>query len=222
MTESAEETDRVTSLHAVLETGLRIMDEEGLKALSIRRLATELGIGSMTPYVYVRTKQELLDKIADLVLNENFPAPPAGGTWQEELDFVVRHLYEALRGHPGVIEIVAGRGVPIPALDRFRERMLDILDRAGFSSQRAVEIVSICSIYATGFAQMGLARAGLDREAEAARLRGLLRNEFPHLTRVAEDYASHISEHAFETGLTSLIRGLDAGRQSARADPAGT
>jgi AcrR family transcriptional regulator len=204
-----DETDRLTSLPAVLEAGLRLIDEHGLRALSMRRLANELGIGAMTVYTYVRTKQELLDGIADMVLNQLTPGQPDDGTWQENLRSVVTSLHDALRAHPGVIEIVATRGVPIPALDQFRERLLAIFHRAGFDNQRAVELVSVFSIYATGFAQMERARTDLVPDVEAARMRGLRRDQFPNLSESGDAYATHISEHAFIVGLTSLIKGLD-------------
>ena len=70
---------RSTSVSAVLEAALRIADGEGLEALSMRRLAADLGVGAMTLYRYVATKDELFDKMVVAVLGDLGCAPPAAG-----------------------------------------------------------------------------------------------------------------------------------------------
>jgi AcrR family transcriptional regulator len=201
-------SERLTSLPAVLEAGLRIADSEGLDALSMRRLADDLGIGAMTLYSYVRTKNELLDGIADIVLTA-LPHDDPHEIWQERLELAMHHLHVALVAHPGVAQILVSRQVPIPQLDSFRETLLAILADAAFPPPRAVQIVSALACYASGFAQFELHRSQVQPADEAARLRGLPRSGFPHLTEMADDYAGHLSQDAFSFGLRSFIRGLE-------------
>ena len=208
MTVDRSAPERRTSRPAVLEAGLRIADTEGLAGLSIRRLADELGVGTMTIYSYISTKEELLDGIATLVLNEIPRDDPGAAAFEERLELAVQELHVALREHPGVAEIVASRGAPIPALDRFREALLSILADAGLPPENAVSAVSALAAYASGFAQVELQRAQVDPEAEASRLRRLPQGDFPHLTGSADAYASHVSQDAFTLGLRSFVRGL--------------
>jgi TetR/AcrR family transcriptional regulator, tetracycline repressor protein len=196
------------SRRAVLEAGLRVADAAGLPALTMRRLAAELGVGAMTPYGYVTTKQELIDGIAALVLADLPPDESPGDPWQSRLERAVRGLREALRQHPGVAQIVASRRAPIPALDRFRENLLTILHDAGFPVGVAVQAVSALASYAAGFAAVEEQRCGVDRAVESARLAALPRGAFPRLSESAEAYAGHISPDAFTLGLRSFIAGL--------------
>ncbi|MHB8693012.1 MAG: TetR/AcrR family transcriptional regulator [Solirubrobacteraceae bacterium] len=200
---------------AILQAGLRIADEHGLEALTMRRLAAELDVGAMTAYGYVRTKQELIDGIAALVLS-NLPLDDcAEDPWPQRLEVAVDRLHTVLREHPGVGQIVASRRAPIPALDRFRETLLSIFDDAGFPAEVAVQAVSALASYAAGFAAVEHHRAAVSPEVEASRLRGLSRTEFPRLSAAADAYAGHISLDAFTLGLHSLIAGLPAVAEAA-------
>jgi len=209
---SATQQQPRLSLPLVLETGLRIADEEGLEALTMRRLAAELDVTTMATYTYVRTKEELVDAIAALVLADLPFDDRPGDTWERRLEHVVHALYTALREHPAVAQIVPSRRRPIPALDGFRETLLTILDDAGFEPEISVQAVSALTSYAAGFAATAQARSEARPDDEAARLRGLPRESFPRLSSSADLYARHISEDAFLVGLRSFIAGLDAER----------
>jgi AcrR family transcriptional regulator len=193
-------------LESILRAGLRIADEHGLQALTMRRLAAELNSGAMTAYGYVRTKQELLDAIAALVLSDLPLDDRPDDSWQHRLERAVDSLHTVLREHPGVGQIVASRRAPIPALDRFRETLLSIFDDAGFSAEVAVKAVSALAAYAAGFAAVEHQREHVSPEIEAVRLSNL--NEYPRLAAAADAYAHHVSRDAFTLGLRSLIAGL--------------
>lgn len=206
-------------LETILQAGLRIVDEHGLQALTMRRLGAELDAGAMTVYGYVRTKQELVDAVAALVLArvpaDDRPADP----WQERLERAVDSLHTVLVEHPGVGQIVASRRSPIPALDRFRETLLTILADAGFAPEVAVQAVSALASYAAGFAAVEQHRAAVAPANEAARLHALPGDAFPHLRAAADAYAGHVSKDAFTLGLRSLIAGLP---DAASAAPLGS
>lgn len=204
--------ERATSLDAVLEVAGRIADEEGLAALSMRRLGKELGVSSMTVYGYVASKEELLDALAAKSIGK-LGELDAGGldlAWQEELATVAIELRRLLRRHPGIAEIVLER--PAPAMDHFRERMLSILSDAGFEPGDAIDLLILTSCYALGYAHSEMIRASTDQAEEAERLRRLPAQEFPHLAAFAERYARPLRDDTFEVGLRSLIDGFAARR----------
>jgi AcrR family transcriptional regulator len=91
----------------IAEAALRLADAEGLEAVSMRRLAVELGVGTMSLYHYVRTKDELLTLLTDHVLGEINLAPGTSlpATWQEAVRVIAERSLAALRRHPWVLDI---------------------------------------------------------------------------------------------------------------------
>jgi AcrR family transcriptional regulator len=88
-------------------TALRLADAEGIAALSMRRLATELDVGTMSLYHYVRTKDELLTLVTDAVMSEVVVPPeitlPAD--WRAALTIIAKRSHAALRRHPWMMDI---------------------------------------------------------------------------------------------------------------------
>ncbi|MGH9023697.1 MAG: TetR/AcrR family transcriptional regulator, partial [Acidimicrobiia bacterium] len=111
---------RLSTVGEVLETGLRILSAEGIEAVSMRRLAGELGLSPMAIYSYVETKDELLDGIAALALGDLVVEARDGETWQDGLIRSMTELHDALRNNPGVSDLLLSRPPPIATLDGFR------------------------------------------------------------------------------------------------------
>ena len=126
-------------------------------------------------------------------------------------------MHDQLRAHPGITEIILTRTLPTPAFDRHREAVLAILRGAGFSVPAAVDALTSLICYALGFAHIERIRVGVDRAEEALRLRSLPTDRFPHLSEAAAEYPGHLSERAFEAGLTAMLDGLE--RTAPRAVP---
>lgn len=200
---------RSTSLPAVLDAALRIVDDEGVDALSMRRLADDLGIGAMTLYRYVATKDSLYDELVTLVLGDLASDPVAGAPWRAQLEEVLTALHDELRAHPGITEIILTRRAPTPAFDRHRETVLAILRGAGFSVEAAVDALTSLICYALGFSHVERIRVRVDRAEEAHRLQSLPGDQFPHLTEAAAVYPGHLSDRAFSTGLGAMLDGLE-------------
>ena len=91
----------------IAEAAVRIADTEGLDAVSMRRLATELGAGTMTLYHYVRTKDELLTLVNDAVMGEVVvPAgQPLSSDWREAVMTIARRSRDTLLRHPWILDI---------------------------------------------------------------------------------------------------------------------
>ena len=86
---------------------IRIADTEGLDALSMRRLAVELGAGTMTLYHYVRTKDELLTLVVDEVMGEVVLGPhePMPSEWRDAVTLIAQRTHDAVMRHPWVLDI---------------------------------------------------------------------------------------------------------------------
>src|ERR1700679_4393532 len=83
---------RALTLDAIAAAGLRVVDEVGLDAMTMRRVAQELGTGAASLYAYVDNKERLTELVIDLALGELEPAAVGDGPWQEELKAGVRAL----------------------------------------------------------------------------------------------------------------------------------
>lgn len=197
------------SLDDVLAAGLAQIDAEGLQAFSMRRLAERMGVGPMTVYGYVRSKEEVLDGVVGLALHGVLDDLDLDATWDEQVTVAVRDLHAALRLHPGVLELLLAKPVPSPQLDLIRDTLLGVLRRAGFESASAWEAVGMLASYAIGFAssQASYGDPGSSPD-HVERLRSLSQSEFPHLSQLAGDYPVHMSDRAFERGLGHLLDGL--------------
>lgn len=189
---------------------MRLLDEEGLEALSVRRIGAELGIAAMTVYTYVATKDELLDAISAAALAEFTTREVTDGPWEAQIIAMTKDLYYGIQEHPGVADLIMRRPPPVQALDRFRERMLTVLHGAGFSDRAAVDALTALTCHAFGHATAERGRNSLEPDAEAGRLRCLPPTEFPLLVQSAALYANHLSRDAFDVGLRALVVGLGA------------
>ena len=109
-----------------------IADAEGLEAVTIRRLATELGVTPMALYWHFRTKEELLAGLGDRVL-DSVRVPDATGDWAADLRTALVALVTAMRPHPQLAELVAERMLQHPHGLDLTEIALRTLADAGFA-----------------------------------------------------------------------------------------
>jgi len=194
----------------VAVAALGLLDRDGFDALSMRRLAEELGVGTMTLYGYIANKRELLDAIMDVALGDG-PPPESEGDWREQLRAVVLRARESLVRHPGLIQIRVRQPVLRPEALRFAESGLGILERAGFDTEEAAYAFRLVFTYSFGFAAFSPADT-LDEDRAAARsaLVSLPADEYPRLTAAAEEAAAAMGgEQAFDYGLERILDGLE-------------
>lgn len=120
------------------ERALALADKSGLDALTIRKLATELGVTPMALYWHFRGKEELLEGIADLVWSEMDLAVDRTAPWTDQLRALLESLLRVLRAHPAAPQLlVHGEKLHSAAALDASELTLDILRTAGFSPQDA-------------------------------------------------------------------------------------
>ncbi|GAA3347510.1 TetR/AcrR family transcriptional regulator [Amorphoplanes nipponensis] len=152
------------TLARVVDTAIVLADDEGLDAVSMRRVAQELGVVPMTLYTYVPDKAALLDLMLDAVYLRMSRAEPAGESWRERLAAVAednRLLYEQ---HPWAAGISQSRPPLGPGLMAKYEHELRAFAGAGLDDVETDAALT----YLLGFVQAS-ARAEADARAEAAR-----------------------------------------------------
>src|SRR3954452_13798312 len=126
------ETRSPLSRDVVADRALALADAEGIEAVTIRRLATDLGVTPMALYWHFRTKERLLDGVAELVLAQvTLPADDESRPWDERLREVFDDLLAVLAAHPSVVDVVKTRILQSePGLD-LTEHVLGLLRGAG-------------------------------------------------------------------------------------------
>ena len=209
----------------IAETALEIADAEGFEALSMRRVAEDLGAGTMTLYYYVRTKEDLLALVEDALMGETVEAcDPLPKGWRP----AVRKLATATRAtylrHAWALRTLTGVRVGPNAL-RHIEQSLQAVASIDLPTGKKLEILSVVDDYVFGHCsglRRRLERPELDRRSEKALSEALKRSlgerDLPELRALIGDRdpaAAFVkslrfmtAEHHFETGLEALLDGL--------------
>lgn len=195
------------SLDLIVDTAQRLVAEEGYDAVSMRRLARELGVGAMTLYGYVRTKEELLEALANRVL-VSVEAPRADAPWQEQVAVVMRSVRAAFLEHPELLPIVGAQRIEGIGAYRGAESLFGALQAAGLEDQQIVHAFDTLVSFTVGFVQR---EVGLDRGPgdPMPGLRTLPRQEFPHVISLAGHLVTRDMEAGFEAGLSLLVTGIE-------------
>jgi TetR/AcrR family transcriptional regulator, tetracycline repressor protein len=128
------------SRSAVVDHALQIADAEGVAALTIRRLATELGVTPMALYWHFRNKEELIAGVTDRIWAEIRSDVDPAAAWPAQLRSVLESLIDVLRAHPSASELLLGADKLGPSTVQVTEATLQVLHDAGFDAKHAVEI----------------------------------------------------------------------------------
>ena len=199
----------------VVEAAVRLMDAEGLEAVTMRRVAREVGVEAMSLYNHVEDKEDLLDGVCEHVMS-GFEFPPVSEDWVENCRRGARAWRQLLRRHPNVMRLFAEQRGPIRSPDSMRptEFALRILRSTGLSDRDTAQAFHAFGGYIQGFVMMelGSIAGGSDEEHRKAHaeLVSALPDEFPTLQAVGPFFAECDLDQQFEFGLDLLISGLEA------------
>jgi AcrR family transcriptional regulator len=134
----------------IFSAALSIIDAEGVTALSMRRLARELGVEAMSLYHHVPNKQALLDGVVELSLTAQAPANPPGGDWRDTVTAAVCGFRRALTSHPNVLPLMIAHPPTSPEASRmYIEGPLRFLVMQGFDDRDAAELFE--AVFALSF-----------------------------------------------------------------------
>ncbi|WP_236787863.1 TetR/AcrR family transcriptional regulator [Amycolatopsis sp. GM8] len=213
-----EKATRKTSLtpELIVKAALRIADEEAdLDRLTVRRLAADLNVGAMTLYSYFRSREEILDAMADHVLGQlRLPDEPDSGP-ADALRAVAYALLAMMREHPSAARLLATRVTD--SQEALRGAMEAVLRRfvdAGIPGPLAVRCYGFLITYAIGFVSYQTPRSwGREDDADVAEIRrqrvhfysGLPIDDFPLVVGLAEHVATLPGDEQFAAGVEAYI-----------------
>jgi AcrR family transcriptional regulator len=136
----------------VLKTAVRLADREGIDAVSMRRLGTELGIEAMSLYTHVRGKDDLLDGMIELVIGE-IPVHWDGGDWKGSLRATILAARAVVLRHPWAPRVIETRNDPGPSGLRYYDAVMGILREGGFSLEMTHHAIHLLGSRLLGFTQ---------------------------------------------------------------------
>jgi AcrR family transcriptional regulator len=125
----------------IVDCTLRLIRAQGMKSLSMRKLASELGVAPMSLYHYVKNKDELLERVVDTLLARVPTPPPRKHGWRDQLRAYAMTVIEQLAWHPGIARLVIERPPTIEGQRHLRYTGA-VLMAAGFDTKAAVQCMA--------------------------------------------------------------------------------
>jgi len=185
------------SAEQVVEAAVAVADIEGLQAISVRRIAQELGVSPMSIYTYVPSKAELVGLMFDRVLGETATQEPEADDWREALTFVACERWRLTERHPWMLDLALHRPPLGPNLVARHEVALRILDATGLDDLTKDLVIDVLHNFLVGAlleareAREAERVSGLTDEqwfamAEPALTAQLDAEKFPHVLRLGE------------------------------------
>jgi len=197
----------------IVSVAIDLIEREGVEALSMRRIAADLGVAAMSLYYHVPNKAALLEAVAERIVDGIDYADDPALDPEERARRLMRAFRKVAHDHPRCVQLVLVQGSVSPATLRLMEETLTVARAAGFEGVQAARVAQTFVSYALGSlvreakAQQALAEIpqGLDVKGW---LGGLDPSVYPSLAELAEHYLRVDPEGEFEFGLELLIRGL--------------
>ncbi|BDT87650.1 TetR/AcrR family transcriptional regulator C-terminal domain-containing protein [Nocardia cyriacigeorgica] len=206
------------TLDRIVEAAVQIADAEGLEAVTMRRVATELGTGTMTLYRYLPGKAELLDLMLDRVQRPDHDLPVGSGGWRAALEHVARQTLALYRRHPWLLYVNQARPIMGPGSVESMEVVLTAIKPMGLSDVELISVIVMIDNFVVGaartevFQQEALRTTGMtDAEFWQAQLpmleRAMNSGRYPTMAGLEENAFDQDFDH-FGFGLRRILDGL--------------
>jgi AcrR family transcriptional regulator len=198
------------SKERVLRAAIDLAARDGIEALTMRKLADELGAGAMSLYHYVPNKDRLLDEMVDIVFGEIVP-PSTDVDWKAAMRSRAISTRDALRRHRWAVGLMESRKTPGPASVRLHDAVLGCLREGGFSIEMTVHAYSVQDAYIYGFALQERDMSSETAADFAAAAQRQMREyqpllaDYPHVVEVV---GGHIATSGYDYA-TEFLFGLD-------------
>ena len=203
----------------MLSAAIALADERGIEALSMRRLAKELGVEAMSLYNHVASKDDLLGGITEAVLHEM--ELPSGSDWKADLRRYAVSAHEVLNRHPWACNLALSPPRVLPVSTERAEWMLRRLREAGFPAEVTYHAFHAVEAHVLGFTlwQLGHGIRGREDVAQLAAdfLRAFPADEYPYLHEHVQQHMEGFGSQgtgAFDLVLDLILDGLERMRDA--------
>lgn len=216
---------RPLDAEAIAAAGVAIADAQGVEAVSMRKIAAVLGSGTMSLYHYVRTKEELLAAMDDVVMGEILVAPrELKGGWRKAIRAIALQTRDAHRRHPWALTLQSGAGRPGINSLRHVEQSLAALADTGLDFESKMALILTVDNYVFGHSLRSLERDGAEDAVGLDEITAFLGEhltpaDFPELMGAIGDgtpadlmarmMTAFDPDEWFDIGLEAILDGLE-------------
>jgi AcrR family transcriptional regulator len=188
----------------IVEVATSIIDDEGLDALSTRRLATDLHVRAPSLYNHFATKEEILDAVGDAIIAQVDISMFGRDPWPQALRRWARGYRAALAAHPNIVPFLARGPGRRPAALGLADAVYGGLVDAGWPPSYATRIGALMRYLVAGSTLGSFALGFVDDP-------GVYAGRYPHLGSAhrLRDHQRQVDDGAFELGLETLVSGLE-------------
>ncbi|HEX2185430.1 MAG TPA: TetR/AcrR family transcriptional regulator, partial [Chloroflexota bacterium] len=224
------------SVEGIVRAAIEIADTAGLGALSMRRVAEQLGVGTMSLYTHVPGKAELIDLMLDTVYGETARPPDLPGGWRARLEHVARENWALVLRHPWMLQVATGRPPLGPNLVAKYEYELRAVCEIGLTEVEMDAVLTLVLGHVHSAARLAVEgaqavqRTGMTDEQWWWTVAPLLSKvldpaRYPTAARVgtaagAAYGGTYDPQYAFEFGLQRILDGIEALVETRHSSPA--
>ena len=210
------------SVERIVAAAVALADADGIDAVSMRKVADALGVGTMSLYRHVPGKGELLDLMYERAVADEPRQPDDGRPWRERAEAAAREALKTYRRHPWLFDVVAGNRPPLgPNVMDSYEGWLQIVAASGLPPAEVNATVDLISTYVRGAAraqiekELAERRTGVSDEQWWGSRRGFWERYFkperyPTITSLYTQNAYDERLDSFEYGLARLLDGVES------------
>jgi AcrR family transcriptional regulator len=204
------------SREAIVDAAIDLLDREGIKGFSMRKLAEALGTGPASLYWHVSGKGQLFEMIVDRLVEREGRLELAGHSWQEQIAAWARQVRRVGREHPWLAAPEADVWPTGPNVLRDNEKLLGALRSSGMPDRVAAIAMHLLPLFVIAFVRDEQSRFRVDEQAEGvvervgAYFESLPQDQFPNMKALAGDITGAGWDERFELVLGIFIAGLAA------------
>jgi len=216
------------SQNLIVDTAIRVLDAEGLDAVSMRRVAQELNTGPASLYAHVSNKEELLELMHDRIVAEVQLVEPDPERWQEQVKEVMRSAQRVYAAHRDIARATLGAVPTGPNALQVAENELAIMRAGGVPARVAALAVDTLGLYLEANSvedsmYLSKLKDGESAEEYFDEYIGQIRKyfsslpieRFPNIVGMVDHLTSDGGDERFEFGLDIIVRGIASFAESA-------
>jgi len=218
---SAGRRSRKLDYSAIVCAAMKLADDEGIEAVSMRKVAEALGVGTMSLYRYVTGKDDLLDLILDAAYGEIPLQEASGADWRKHLRVVAIETRQVLKEHKWLALLISRRPTLGPNYLRWFEFLLATTGASGRSMRTRARVIGTLWAYISGFIAYELGEIETNRrykltEAKKRRMvqpyltQIIATGKYPCLTEFLKIGIGQPTDQDFKIGLDAVLAGIDS------------
>ncbi|HEY0335476.1 MAG TPA: TetR/AcrR family transcriptional regulator C-terminal domain-containing protein [Stenotrophomonas sp.] len=194
----------------IIQSAFRLLDEAGIEGVSLRKVACQLGIRAPSLYWHFKSKQALIDAMADALIQEVARDVPAGQAWRATLIQIADEFRHAFKAHRDGARVYAGTYLATENVLRVGEATIASLVQGGapvkFAATAAMDLI----YYVMGFVieeqSLPVNQGGVDSVEQA--FLAMAEARFPYCWQARDAFIEPSLDERFEQGVALMLDGI--------------